>query len=861
MTYRTFENEEKLPRLPVPSLASTIQQLLTALKPLSSQDEFSEILEESSDFISNDTINLIQAHLVAASEDPSQNCYLSTVNDETAPAIYGELRGDILPRNPYLILEEDPYSKTLTPPNQSERAANLINSSLKFIVSLRNETLKPDVTPKNHTPLTMSGYKNLFGSTRVPATSRDSNHHNIGIKKCVDINDSRHIIVISNNQFYSLEVITPYSEEDYEKHQTKHRIWFSDHELSLILQQIIDSSSKIDQIESINNSIGSVTTQTLKHWRHARLELIKSNKENLDLIDNALFVVVLDSKNSPVTDQEKTQVISHGTSVLSESNVQIGSCTSRWYDKLQLIITKNSVAGIVWESFSMDSTAILRFISDIYTDSVLKLAKNINGQEYTLFDNKVSFISSDGNISKPDTTKLIFNKTHELQNFIHLSETRLADLINQHEYKTLNIKLDAHLIKKFTISIDSILQISLQITNYSLYGRMVNTLEPITTRKFRDSRTELIPIQNESIASLVKLFITNASPSDKWDQFKKCCEMHTKQYHDAMIGKGFERHFMSLVQVIKRQSAVDYLNKLNKHLKPLPDFSKTNFDIPLLSNPMIEKLIVPELLISNCGNPALSLFGIPPASDRGFGVGYIIHSDKVSITICSKFRQTERFLDTFHRVITDLKNMLKARSNFLVNISDSENRKLELQRLRIEQELKNIEHDLPSKRHPIELTIDKDFEPIPFESVKVTSEVMTKEKRSNSSESDESDDFELLGGYGYFDYGDLDLRSDELSRNESLLNSHSNLSSALTSRHHSHTNLHKLTVLAEANDIKDKQTLSERIRDKLSHSNDTLPSVTVNSDKEDVIEESSASSPTAKTKSNVGRQVDISKFS
>ena len=35
---------------------------------------------------------------------------------------------------------------------------------------------------------------------------------------------------------------------------------------------------------------------------------------------------------------------------------------------------------------TMDSTAILRFISDIYTDSVLKMAKNINGSEYTLFD-------------------------------------------------------------------------------------------------------------------------------------------------------------------------------------------------------------------------------------------------------------------------------------------------------------------------------------------------------------------------------------------------------------------------------------------------------------------------------------------
>ena len=202
-------------RLHVPPLATTAQQLLVALKPLMSVDEYNELLYESTEFVSHDMINLIQKHLIGASESPSQNCYWNTINDETAPAIYGEVRGDILPRNPYLILEEDPYSKTLSPPNQSQRAANLINSSLKFIVSLRNETLKPDLTPKNNNPLTMRCYLNLFGTTRVPASLDDVRNHQVKIKKYLDINDSRHIVVISNNQFYSLEVITPYTAEEY----------------------------------------------------------------------------------------------------------------------------------------------------------------------------------------------------------------------------------------------------------------------------------------------------------------------------------------------------------------------------------------------------------------------------------------------------------------------------------------------------------------------------------------------------------------------------------------------------------------------------------------------------------------------
>ena len=112
------------------------------------QEDYSDIVSEATEFVSDSLINLIQKHLEAIAENDKYPNYLNFVNNDMTPSIYGEIRGDILPRNPYLILEEDPYSKTINPPNQAQRAANLINSSLKFIITLRNETLKPDITPK-----------------------------------------------------------------------------------------------------------------------------------------------------------------------------------------------------------------------------------------------------------------------------------------------------------------------------------------------------------------------------------------------------------------------------------------------------------------------------------------------------------------------------------------------------------------------------------------------------------------------------------------------------------------------------------------------------------------------------------------
>lgn len=859
MTY-TYEFEKNLPHLPAPLLADTTTQLLSALKPLLSTDEYTELLQESSVFIENDIIDLIQRHFEAASKNPDHSCYLNCINDGTSPGIYGELKGDILPRNPYLILEDDPYSQTVNPPDQSQRAASLINSSLKFIVSLRNETLKPDLTPKHGIPLSMNCYKILFGTSRIPhEVGGNSLTQRIKIKKYEHINDSRHIVVICNNQYYSLEVLTEYTDAEYQESKSKHKIWFNDYELSLILQSIIDEASGIDRVEAVNNSIGSVTTQSFSHWKMSRLEMDKSNRDNITTIDNALFVVILDS-NSPISNQEKTSVISHGSSELLEgTNMQVGTCTSRWYDKLQLIVTKNSVAGVVWESTSMDGTAILRFISDIYTDSILKLAKNINGSEYTLFDQNVSFVSANGTISKPKSTEILINRTPELLNLIHLSETRLADLIHQHEYKTLTVKVNTHLISKFDLSIDSVLQIAFQIANYTLYGRMANTLEPITTRKFKDSRTELIPVQNELISKLVKLYITNSNATEKWEMFNECCKLHTKQYHNAMVGKGFERHFTAIIYVLKSPHSIEYLNVLNKdvpNLPPIPDLLTLNdFEIPLISNPIIEKLSSPEILISNCGNPAMHLFGIPPAADQGFGIGYVIHRDKVIITVSSKFRQTERFLDTFQRVTNDFTTLIKQKSNFLINITDSESRKLELQKLRIEQELRNVNSNLPLTRHPIELTVEKT--PFPITNVELGNDDKLIGSRSrNSSASENKDDFDLLGGYGYFSFGDLDMRSDDLSREESYLNSHSNLSS----KQHSSTNLHK-TALENSNpdDIRHRLTLSANIRDKLLSkeglSNDSSTS-NLSEHLENVSQENLEANPNI-TKRYAGRELDM----
>ena len=84
------------------------------------------------------------------------------------------------------------------------------------------------------------------------------------------------------------------------------------------------------------------------------------------------------------------------------------------------------------------------------------------------------------------------------------------------------------------------------------------------------------------------------------------------------------------------------------------------------------------LSTSNCGNPALRLFGFGPTAAEGYGIGYIIKEDGISLyasslffsfvcsslNLCdsscasSKHLQTRRFLDTLQAYFLDVQKLL-----------------------------------------------------------------------------------------------------------------------------------------------------------------------------------------------------------
>lgn len=708
----TFEQEGTLPKLPLPSLQSTLTQALDSLEPLVTPEDFAKLRDRAGEFDTSETGIALQKHLERSSLNNAN--YLDSKGIFTATSsVYGALRGQTLPRNPFFILEDDPLKSFA--PSQAFRASMLTISALRFAISLRQKNLPPDIAPKSGNALTMQPYLNLFGTTMVPHTE---NEGSIGIdtKRCPE---SRHIVIMAHSQFYSLEVLSP---DD--------QIWFSKNELTSRFNEIISDAAAIDPSDATRTAIGTFTTEMKPTWRYARSRLEQTNPEQLAAIDSALFVVCLDHE-SPQTPAERIQFASHGTSYTNAEGIQIGTCTNRLYDKLCLVVTPNSVAACIYPAAILDGTTVLRFLSDVYTDSVLRLARQINGNQFTLW-RETNTVPINEKISKPHPKRLRFDLPSDLLGALHLAETRLADIISQHEYvsRTIDTLGETFIGTRMKLSSDSFIQTCVLVTYHALYGHLPATIEPVTTRRFRNARTEPATGQSVAMYKLCQAFISPTSDEEKWSLFLDAVTEHRQKVNNATHGKGFERHLAALrASFINRK----VMNQMHPDLAPIPDAGVP----PFLFDSNVDMLFRPELLVANCGNPALYMFGITPAIPAGFGIGYIIKDDSISFVAASQWRQTDRFLNTLDSVFDEVKRVWRS----VVTSSAKKN--------------------VPKRSEKLQKYIDS----IPMSLASSDHATMARPVRKANVDS------HLLGGYDYFDVDDMNQRSEMHSRSVSRTNS------------------------------------------------------------------------------------------
>ncbi|KAF2717941.1 acyltransferase ChoActase/COT/CPT [Polychaeton citri CBS 116435] len=661
----TFAAQEKLPKLPIPDLESTCKRYLESIDPLQTAREHNDSIRAVDEFLKTDGPFLqekLKSYSAGKSSYIEQFWYDSYLNYDNPV---------VLNLNPFFLLEDDP---TPARNNQVTRAASLVISALCFIRAVRKEELPPDKIKGQ--PLCMYQYSRIFGTARIPT---DNGCH-IGQDP-----SSKHVVVMCRGQFYYFDVLDDNND-----------LIMTENDVSLNLESIVFDAEQTSVMEAAKGALGVLTTENRKVWSGLRDVISKeegsNNSDCLNIVDTALFIICLDGAE-PANGAELCGNMLCGTSEIVKG-VQVGTCTNRWYDKLQIIVCKNGSAGINFEHTGVDGHTVLRFASDVYTDTILRFAKSINGQSPSLWtsmspDPAKRDPESFGDVSTTPH-KLEWDMTPELVTALRFAETRLADLIQQNEFQTLEFM---HYGKNFMTSMgfspDAFVQMAFQAAYYGLYGRLESVYEPAMTKMFFHGRTEAIRSVTHESVEFVRTFWGENPAAAKIDALRKATTKHTSITKECAKANGHDRHLYALMCLWQRGVDNDFTDFSSVNgdsssptvpSSPVSDGLNSSKRNSLLSEddssrsphrgqapplPTIfadagyDKINNTILSTSNCGNPALRQFGFGPTSGDGFGIGYIIKDGSVSICASSKHRQTRRFIDAIETYFLEIRKLLK----------------------------------------------------------------------------------------------------------------------------------------------------------------------------------------------------------
>jgi carnitine O-acetyltransferase len=218
------------------------------------------------------------------------------------------------------------------------------------------------------------------------------------------------------------------------------------------------------------------------------------------------------------------------------------------------------------------------------------------------------------------------------------------------------------------------------------------------TKMYLHGRTEAIRSVTDESVNFVQTFWADHPAEEKVEALRKACQRHTAITKDCAKAQGCDRHLYALFCLWQRLVDEDAASNSSSggYSSPADGFSdrggspgkdsvlsdavdrvvtrgrgdSTNsrardnsHHLPLIfADPGWDKLNTTILSTSNCGNPSLRQFGFGPVSGDGFGIGYIIKDDGISICVSSKHRQTKRFVDTLESYLMEIRRVLRITS-------------------------------------------------------------------------------------------------------------------------------------------------------------------------------------------------------
>lgn len=653
----TFANQDKLPRLPIPNLEETANKLLQFLEALQTTQQKLRAQEEVLGFLRGEgprLQKLLREYERNGISEGVLGSYIEEFWNESN--IVSSSPDDAISTsscnlNPFFLLDDSPDPEFSKHPIR--RAASLTMATMKVASTIREEKYLPD-TLKDQ-PLCMDQYKAVFGAARVPRIEGGDD---------IDVYpNATHIVVMCRNQMYYFQAMWPDTGV----------LAVDEEDIVDILTAIDRNSREMDKATAARNCPGVLTTLPRTQWAKIRINMFEKgddrNAQYLTIVDSALFVLVLDDEIFPNSVEEAASNILHGTcnvdhlkynsynsavDLASESPLlTFGTSRNRWYDKFQIIVCGDGTAGVNFEHSSIDSHTALRVVSDIYAETVVHFLQSITKTlpSHGIVENIVNADveragkSLDCNDSQAPTLdvlpkKISFEIPDSVQREIYHAGTNLSDEILAVDIKVLTFRdFGKKFIAANDMSPDSLVQMSLMLAYFKLYGKLVNVYEPVLTKGFFHGRTEAVRSATVLAKDLCEIYFdTESQPLSKLSVLKRAMKFHKRNVKECSDGLGVDRHLHALKCIAERYEL------------PVPSFFDSD-SWRLLNHSVI--------LAANCGNPSLRLYGVSPAVPDGYGIGYIIKDYSIHFSVSSRRRQTSRFVSTLESIMRELGLLLQ----------------------------------------------------------------------------------------------------------------------------------------------------------------------------------------------------------
>ncbi|ETV95542.1 hypothetical protein H310_10986 [Aphanomyces invadans] len=561
---KTFQFQDELPPLPLPSLEQTIAAYIKSCEPMLTPSEL-----EHTKGVCHDFLHGVGPQLQAILEERA-------ASEKNWLEEWWETFAYMKPRYPSAIninwYGVVPGTWGPREMSQSEAAAIFTVALLQYRKEYLAETIPPEKMMGR--PLCMHQYTRFFNSCVIPGEDCDEIE--------VYEHNQRHIVILRNNCMWVLDVLDEQGN-------------------SLALPDLVNAFEAV-RAEATGlfdleryPPVSVLTSENRTNWAKARTYLIQldaRNKQSLEIIQKALFVVALD-ETSPANSEQVAQ------------NCLLGDGRNRWYDKpVVLVVHENARTGINGQHAWADALVVVRIFA--------YCAKYVN-------DNFKQFFAHKTVVGPPKVKprRLQWTIDNNALTAIECASAAISKLIQASDLSTLLFQHYGHaFLKRYKLSPDYFIQQAIQLAYYKMYKEVPAVYETAHTRLFYHGRTETVrSLTSESLA-FVKTMESTAEASAKWEALQTSLKRHGEVLKNSLMAQGIDRHLMGL-QIVSEMSGIT----------PRPSlFTDKAYELT-------KRYRISTSNISGTAGASPIWGGFSAMYNDGYGVCYALQPDRINFSI------------------------------------------------------------------------------------------------------------------------------------------------------------------------------------------------------------------------------------